>query len=67
MAVDGIEDEHECRERKVVRMKRFLQICGLVFIASSAVALANLDEKLLEKNEGKVAQLRVLKNVWKAL
>jgi hypothetical protein len=49
------------------KMKRFLQVCGFLFLASSVVALTDMDEKLLDKNADKVSQLRTLKNVWNAL
>lgn len=57
----------ETMDKEAVPMKKLLQVCGVLFIASSVIALGNLDEKLLDKNVEKVSQLRTLKNVWNAL
>jgi len=50
-----------------MKIKRILQVCGVVFLATSAVALTNTDKKVLEKNADKIAQLRTLKNIWNAM
>jgi hypothetical protein len=48
-------------------MKKLLRIYGLIFLATTAVAVTNADKKLLDANEDKVAQMRQLKALWNAM
>ena len=48
-------------------MKKLLRIYGFLFIVTTAIALTNADEKLLDANEEKVAQVRQLKALWDAM
>ena len=47
-------------------MKTLLRAYGLLFLTMTAVAVTNIDEKLLVKNAAKVSQARTMRSLWKA-
>ena len=48
-------------------MNKLIRLYGVFFLVTTAIAVTNADEKLLEKNADKVAQLRTLKALWDAM